>query len=633
MSFKFHVGRNALTNQRIRIPLEDCLAHWYVPGSTGQGKSKFLELFCRTVIDAGVSLVVIDAKGDLVEDLLAYCIQEEQLHRVAAYIDLNDMYGRWAPGINLLQPVGNTDAATHADLVLDAVKILYQQQDEFMPWLERFLPATAVPLILKQLTMAEVEAFASPYNRTFASAIFYLLEQKMKQDGRGLTEVNLQAIQNRWLDLATAGKRDAALQTAVVQNRASLLTQSPMGEAVFGQQLGSIDWLRALNTGQIVLINAKIQGKVTARLRQALGVSVILALTEAAQSRSRHFRPPAFCVCDEFQEFVSNEFERGLDLMRSWQLFFVLAHQHMAQLEEVPALMSSIITNCQNKCVFHIQQQDAERLVYDMFKDHIHGDHIKQEIYQTKFRPKTRWVDIYSDSEGTNWSDSSSSGSNAGTSGGMSFIYGPAGLLLPGPELSHAENQGNSASTSWASGSQRGGSSGTTVTHAPITEYEEFMELSSREMYSLPEIIQRCITWITGQHPRRAQLQIGQHRKPIPIVTREVQEPVIVPEVEVARARERIYPRCARPYLEVIAEIRARPNQIIEEAKQLKQAEEERQRQLQEAEELALEAALAQEAGQRYLAAPSDQGAVKAREGAPVRAKKKSKGRRSRREF
>lgn len=623
MSFKFYMGRNALTNQRIRIPFKDCFAHWYVPGSTGAGKSKFLELFCRTVIDAGVSLVVIDAKGDLVEDLLAYCIQEEQLHRVAAYIDLNDMYLRWAPGINLLEPTGETDAATHADLVLDAVKILYQQQDEFMPWLERFLPATAVPLILKQLTMAEVEAFASPYNREFASAVFYLLQQKMKAEGRVLNEVNLEAVQGRWLDLAAAGKRDAALQTAVVQNRASLLTQSPMGEAVFGQQVSSIDWLRVLNTGQVVLINAKIQGKVTARLRQALGVSVILALTEAAQSRSRHFRPPAFCVCDEFQEFVSNEFERGLDLMRSWQLFFVLAHQHMAQLEEVPALMSSIITNCQNKCVFHIQQQDAERLVYDLFKDHIHGDHIKQEIYQTKFRPKTRWVDIYSDSDGTSWSNSSSSGGGAGTSGGASFIYGPDGLLLRGPELSHAENQGNSSSTSWARGSQEGGSRGTTVTHAPITEYEEFMELSSREMYPVPEIVQRCITWITRQHQRRAQLQIGQHRKPIPIVTREVEEPLIVPEVDLRRARERIYPRCARPYLTVIASIRARPKQIMEEAKQLKQAEEERQRQLEEADELALQAALTEVATQKCLPAPSGQGIVRTLQPAPSEPRKK----------
>ena len=220
MVAKFHIGDNALTGAPIKIPIDDCACHWWSPGSTGRGKSKFLENFGRALIDAGKALVVIDAKGDLSEALFKYCVQEHQLHRVAAYIDINDMYLRWAPGINLLEPIGDTDAATHGEKVLDAIKVLYGQQNEFMPWLEKWTPATAVPLILKKLTMAEVEAFASPANREFARAVFYLLKREIKAQGRELAEVNLESFEERWLDLIAFGKHDAALQTAVVHERA-----------------------------------------------------------------------------------------------------------------------------------------------------------------------------------------------------------------------------------------------------------------------------------------------------------------------------------------------------------------------------------------------------------------------------
>ena len=107
----------------------------------------------------------------------------------------------WAPGLNLLEPVG-TDASTHGSKVLDAIKCLFEQQNVVMPFLEKWTPASTVPLILKHLTLAEVERFASPNNRTLAFAIFDILRHELKAEGKELTEVNLEAYENRWNDLS-----------------------------------------------------------------------------------------------------------------------------------------------------------------------------------------------------------------------------------------------------------------------------------------------------------------------------------------------------------------------------------------------------------------------------------------------
>jgi hypothetical protein len=569
---EFFIGNNALTKEKLKIPINECACHWHILGRTGRGKSKFLENFCRAIIDAGKAVVVIDGKGPLVDELLAYCIQEQLEDRIAAVIDPAVMYQRWAPGLNLLEPIGTTDPATHAEKVLEALKTLFEQQGDFMPFLEKWAPATAMPLILKKLTMVEMEPFASPHERIFAKAVFYFLGRELKQTGTDLLGPNLERVIERWDDLKAFGKIEAAIQTAVVQNRAALLTQSPMGEAIFGQQVSTVDWQDVINTGKIVLIKAQQDPRISARLRQSIGVAAVTGLMEAAWSRQDFF-PDAWVVADEFQEFVTAEFERGLDLMRHYHLWFVLSHQHLDHIAHIPALLSSIKTNCDGKVYFSISHQDAEQVVYELFDDYIHGDHVKQEINQTKFRPFTKWVEIHSRADSENWLEISSDGEVFGSGGGAAVMYGPDGTFLPGPELGKTVSEHFNSLTQRGSATGGGGSHSDIITSAPITQYEEFSELSNREFYKLDEIVQRCVAWITQQHERKAIFKL-KDRKSIPIVTRFVESPTIDPEYEIPPFLEKIFRKCARPYTEVLGEIRSRKNRIVEEYKQAKEAEE-----------------------------------------------------------
>ena len=361
------------------------------------------------------------------------------------------------------------------------------------------------------------------------------------------------------------------------QTRAALLTQSTMGEAIFGQELSTIDWLKVINTGQIVLVNTNLRGRMTARLRQAIGVGIVTALVEAGKSRSDYFRPDAWCFCDEFQEYVSDEFERSLDLMRSYRVWFVLAHQHLAQIEETQALESSLITNCDAKVIFKISHADAERVVYDLFDDYIHGDHLKEEIKQTKFSPHTVWVDIYGEVSTTSWADADSQASTSGSALGTAIQFGPDGLFLPGPELGHSASDLSSASTSRGSSHASGGSFSESHVRVPITQYEMFQEVSSRTYYQVQEIVQRCCAWITQQHKRRAYFKLLD-RKAMPIVTGFVGPVDEFSKLYLANCRERVYAKCARPYFEVIKEVRARRPALLKQYEEFKKAEEEAER-------------------------------------------------------
>ena len=85
-----------LTNRPLTLPVgkkvgpeelpfilnEPCLSrHLAVFGGSGSGKSKFLELLCRLLLDNYRGFCLIDPHGDLSEDILAYAAQETEKYQ------------------------------------------------------------------------------------------------------------------------------------------------------------------------------------------------------------------------------------------------------------------------------------------------------------------------------------------------------------------------------------------------------------------------------------------------------------------------------------------------------------------------------------------------------------------------
>ncbi len=263
------IGANALTGQKLRIPFEEMKRHWHVLGRTGKGKTKALEIVARHIIDTRHGLVVLDGKGDLFEAIRDYCVAARFEDRVVI-VDPTEQ--QWAVGINYLEILGESGPEVLAERVMEGLKKCFGEEDEFKPLLEEWNPAAILPLIKAKMTLVELEEFSSIADPTFRRAVF----KTIGAEGERLSK--------KWEELRSFGEREAAIRTAVVRTRAALIRNSPMAEAMFGQQKTTIHWRKVLDEGGIVLIRAHRHPKISQRLRTLLGVTVMHQLIETAFS-------------------------------------------------------------------------------------------------------------------------------------------------------------------------------------------------------------------------------------------------------------------------------------------------------------------------------------------------------------
>lgn len=571
---KILIGNNALTKQKIFLSQKDMACHWHVQGSTGRGKTKALETMARGVIDAGYGLVVIDAKGDLFDGIRDYIIQEGLQSRVEAIIDPEIQ--EFAVGLNYLEPQGGTLPDTHAAKVIDGLKRTFGEQEEFKPLLEKWGSATAQPLIRYGLTMAEIEKFASMSDPRLREAVFYFLKKVGSPVDR---------LMDRWKEAENLSKTEASMQVVVVQTRGALIANTDMGEAMFGQTKTTVNWKRVLDEGKIVLVKLKEGSRLDHRLAQIIGITVVHQLFETALDRPRDFRPHAWCFCDEFQEYACEDFSRSLVEMRSFHLWFVLSNQLREHLKKIPGLIETIDGNCDGRLYFSISNADAQEVVNDLFQGYIHGDHVKHIQEATKFEPVETTRTVRSEAHGETDSKSESfmevdvHGNVEGMSSGATQVFGPDGLPS-GYVDSHGSSSGDSSSRSEGRGSATGHSESHVIqeTEAPWYEYRKFMEETGRQFYTIEEITNRCVKWITTQDPRRAQMKIVSMNKAIPIITAYVDPPVIS-EDEIPKFMNVVLGRCAKKLSDILPEIRKRVPEIIESYKTARKEDNEKKEQ------------------------------------------------------
>ena len=140
-------------------------------------------------------------------------------------------------------------------------------------------------------------------------------------------------------------------------------------------------------------------------------------------------RNPFYLFIDEFQNFVTKDICEILDGGRKFGLHLILAHQHLNQLKQKdPEVYFSTLGNARTKVVFGgLIDEDLEILGKELYTGELNPDEVKDEIWQTKFRPveSTRLVVA----EGQSRGGSSSRAELAHESLGESATYIPESQL------------------------------------------------------------------------------------------------------------------------------------------------------------------------------------------------------------
>ena len=299
----------------IKIPYADRPQHIYMPGKTRMGKSTLVFWMALEDIKRGQGVTVMDAKEDLIRNLLR-AIPTEYWKKVV-YLDLNSPV-----------PIDVMEAATNEEkehLVGQLKDIITRGMGVNAYTVDKNL----TDLIYTLLDYNDNRATPADRRACFLD-IFWFLENEVRRDEikRGLTNERYIAL---WKDPIPRPQFNAEAIGRITGRMNPWISSSRL-LAVFG----------APNPGiNIDQIYAE-QGIILARLGEdeinsIWGTILIAKLRQAAirqkQNPDEARRVPHFLYCDEFQNFQTKDFDKMLSMGGGYGLCLTLANQYVGQLE------------------------------------------------------------------------------------------------------------------------------------------------------------------------------------------------------------------------------------------------------------------------------------------------------------
>jgi hypothetical protein len=322
------------------LAVADARYHLHLLGPTGVGKST---LIARMVLDdlaAGRGAVVIDPKGDLVEEILAR-IPDRAENR----IDLLDPLDPSPPGLNVLE-------GDDPDLVVDQlVGIFHRVYERFWG------PRTDDILRVALLTLLETGG------GTLADVPRLLTDAHWR--AQLLDDLNEPVgLDPFWESYNQLGEAMRAQMTGPVLNKLrAFLLRRPV-RAIVGQQRSTIDMARILDTGRLLLVRVP-KGTLGVDTSRLLGSFVVARVWQAALARAaqpEQQRADAALYVDEVHNYLNlpTPLEEMLAEARGYRLSLCLAHQHLGQLPK--EMRDALAANARTKLYFQLSQQDAHAL-------------------------------------------------------------------------------------------------------------------------------------------------------------------------------------------------------------------------------------------------------------------------------
>lgn len=319
--------------------------HTYVLGGTGSGKSTLLANMAEQDMQAGHTVIVMEAKGDLFYETLAR-VPESRINDVIV-VDVQDR--SFPVGYNVLQQGDRRIAANN-------IKNLFEHHFPDLArtvWARATLHRGLETLATRDNTaFTDIVALFSPSSRTES-------ETDWKEELiRGLTDFELQTF---WQRFNNQRREEQERQAAPLMDRAWIITETPEVRNIFGQTTSSFTFEDVLNDNKILLINLSGIAQDAAQLTGTIFMQGLWTATQTLRGRAEK---PAYLYLDEFQSFLKLPIstEEMLAKSRSFRLGMRLAHQHLDQLSSMPEMRSAVMSNARNKIAFQLGADDSTKL-------------------------------------------------------------------------------------------------------------------------------------------------------------------------------------------------------------------------------------------------------------------------------
>jgi hypothetical protein len=334
----FALGSDCKT--KLSISPRDALEHTVLLGPTGSGKSTAMQNLILSDIYAGRSVLVIDPKADLVNDILSR-IPEGRSNDVVV-IDPSDPC---PAGFN---PLAFT-AGHNADLVSDAVLAVFKAV-----FAENWGIRSQDVLSAALLTLARVKGASLLWlpamltNEAFRRKITAGINDK----------IGLAPFWSAFDDMKDSERRQ---EIAPVLNKVRQFLLRPGLRGVLGQSDPKFALSDLFYKPRIVLVplNKGLIGTESARLLGSLivGQTWTLALSRAREPADRRHLVSVFI--DELQDYLSlpTDLSDALAQARGLGVGLTMAHQYRSQLPK--DILAGVDANARNKIIFGLSAGDA----------------------------------------------------------------------------------------------------------------------------------------------------------------------------------------------------------------------------------------------------------------------------------
>lgn len=327
---------------QLGITARDSLQHTVLMGPTGSGKSNAMLNLIMADIEAGRSVLVIDPKTDLTNDVLARI--PEHRRRDVVVIDPMDA----SPvGLNPLN-----GSRKNPELVADSILAVFKDlfADSWGPRTQDVLSSALITLAHHDgatLTMLPALLTNTRFRRRLTKDL---------KDQLGLLPF--------WEAYEAMSVEQRAQVIAPVMNKVRQFLLRPALRGVLGQADPLFNMNDLFTKRRIVLIslNKGLIGAESARLLGSLVVSQLWPLTLARAGVSPEKRHIVSIYIDEVQDYLSlpTDLADALSQARGLGVGFTLAHQYRAQLPT--SLRAGVDANARNKIIFGLNATDAAEM-------------------------------------------------------------------------------------------------------------------------------------------------------------------------------------------------------------------------------------------------------------------------------
>ncbi len=330
-----YAGRGGL----VTLSPKDALQHLHIVGPTGSGKSTVIARLAVQDIEAGRGVILIEPKGDLVDDVLARIPQ----HRLCDVVVLDPSDIERPVGLNILR--ASASAELSADSVVFLIKSL--NKESWGPRTEDVLNTAVLTLARSpKLTLAELPALLTNerFRRTATSRL-----ADDPQLGEFWTWFN---------SLSTAERLQVV---SPVLNKVRPFAMRASLRRTLGQSEPTFSVNDVFTQRKILLVQLRpgLLGPNVSGLIGSLVVAEVWRATQARSAINADRRHPVMVYVDEFQKFthLTTDLSDVLAEARSLGVGLTIAHQHLGQLS--PSTKAAVLANARSRVVFRTNVEDG----------------------------------------------------------------------------------------------------------------------------------------------------------------------------------------------------------------------------------------------------------------------------------